>query len=857
MKRQYIVILAIGLLASCQVLEETGTGVLSPGPVAFTASNGDLAETKTLLQADNTISWLPQDEISVFYGDRKHTRFVADGKETAQTMVFKGEWDGYDYKEGDAFWAVYPYREDNAFDGENLTVTLPSEQTALAGSFADDLFVSVARTTDFSLKFYNVCGGIKFCVTEPGVKTVQLEGNGNEPLAGTVQVGLDGSGIPVITKVQNGFETVTLTLPDGALFEVGKWYYMAVLPASLEKGYRITLTKEDGTSSIKKYNKPISVKRAIFGVLENLDSGLSYEIRVPENEIWYTTTNGQILPTDRFYGGVISNTYEQGKGRLVYGHPLTELAYGGFDNNDLLETVMLPESIQVIGTAVFCQCPSLKTIDMPGVKTIEAFAFDSSGLSGTLELPETLEFIGAFSFFRCQSIDKLIIPENVNWIGEGAFLEAGFKTAVIRPLTPPDMEEDWYSLNVRGVLWQNRTIIYVPETSLEAYQTAFGWSRCVGFIATEGKTPDECFYASTDYSRDGEVILLQAATEGKGINLIMMGDGYTDRDLEPGGKYEQRVRLEIEDFFKLEPFKTFRNRFNVYMINCVSKNDVFFTPFGADRLFTYDLSFNSFMERLDVCERYAKKVEMGETEPIYATVLLNRDYDVEAAFCNIIWGPPRYMAFAFSSNRRNAGDADVFSHEMGGHGFARLADEYMGAGLYFPEESRADWDYFVEQYGWGVNIDWHSNPAEVRWRRFLTDSRYSEEGLGVFEGGAVFEFGIYRCSEESVMNGTGPRGSGPSGYSSWFNAPSREAIYKHIMKLSEGPDWIYDYETFVAADAAGREQAAAKYKEWKVAYEDFWSKQDTYNTVGASRGRYARPETPPHRPPVLRFVQDR
>ena len=42
-----------------------------------------------------------------------------------------------------------------------------------------------------------------------------------------------------------------------------------------------------------------------------------------------------------------------------------------------------------------------------------------------------------------------------------------------------------------------------------------------------------------------------------------------------------------------------------------------------------------------------------------------------------------------------------------------------------------------------------------------------------------------------------------------FNAPSREAIYKNVMKLSEGPDWVYDYETFVAFDENGRNEFAA------------------------------------------------
>ena len=41
-----------------------------------------------------------------------------------------------------------------------------------------------------------------------------------------------------------------------------------------------------------------------------------------------------------------------------------------------------------------------------------------------------------------------------------------------------------------------------------------------------------------------------------------------------------------------------------------------------------------------------------------------------------------------------------------------------------------------------------------------------------------------------------------------FNAPSRSAIYRHVMMLTEGVDWKYDYEKFVEFDAAGRAQAA-------------------------------------------------
>lgn len=36
----------------------------------------------------------------------------------------------------------------------------------------------------------------------------------------------------------------------------------------------------------------------------------------------------------------------------------------------------------------------------------------------------------------------------------------------------------------------------------------------------------------------------------------------------------------------------------------------------------------------------------------------------------------------------------------------------------------------------------------------------------------------------------------------YFNAPSRAQIYTRIMKLSEGQDWQFDYESFVKWDQA-------------------------------------------------------
>lgn len=58
------------------------------------------------------------------------------------------------------------------------------------------------------------------------------------------------------------------------------------------------------------------------------------------------------------------------------------------------------------------------------------------------------------------------------------------------------------------------------------------WSSRAPFILPQKEGYGLTFtaYASTDYSEDGKIVKLQQATEGKGVNIVLLGDGFTDRD---------------------------------------------------------------------------------------------------------------------------------------------------------------------------------------------------------------------------------------------------------------------------------------------------------------------------------------
>lgn len=96
--------------------------------------------------------------------------------------------------------------------------------------------------------------------------------------------------------------------------------------------------------------------------------------------------------------------------------------------------------------------------------------------------------------------------------------------------------------------------------------------------------------------------------------------------------------------------------------------------------------------------------------------------------------------------------------------------------------------------GWYANLS--VDPENVPWNKFMTDERYTNEDIGIYEGGMYCAFGIYRSSNTSIMRTTIDEVI--------FNVPSREAIYKRMMRQAYGDSWQYDYEKFVEYDAINR-----------------------------------------------------
>jgi hypothetical protein len=201
-------------------------------------------------------------------------------------------------------------------------------------------------------------------------------------------------------------------------------------------------------------------------------------------------------------------------------------------------------------------------------------------------------------------------------------------------------------------------------------------------------------------------------------------------------------------------------------------------------------------------EKYAKKVpclQDGISNNTHILVILN-DKSYLRAYCAWTkYGSISCTNLLKDDHLPNISISNTFDrtirHEILGHGFGRLGDEYVEESASdidspyegrFPESSKQDiWN--MQKEGSFLNVDVTNDPKQIVWKDFLTNKDYSIEDIGIYEGALYYKMGAYRSTYNSIMRHN-------FGY---FNAPSRWAIYKRIMEIS-GEE--YSFESFLEYD---------------------------------------------------------
>lgn len=229
-------------------------------------------ETKTsLVESNNSVNWSDGDAISIFSSAAPETNAKFESSEiSGNNAKFSGS-----IKEGDTYYAIYPYSSSYTLNDNIFTGTLQSTQTATKGSFADKCNPAFACSTEKNLSFSNLCGLLKvnIPVLSSAVTKITLTGNNNEVLSGNFTINVDAE-TPALVMGADGSKEINL---EGE-FRAGSNYYFVVPPVTLTKGYKFTFHYGGKTSE----HNVIEQTSILAGKVNGTGS---LQIEKPENDL--------------------------------------------------------------------------------------------------------------------------------------------------------------------------------------------------------------------------------------------------------------------------------------------------------------------------------------------------------------------------------------------------------------------------------------------------------------------------------------------------------------------------------------------------------------------------------------------
>ena len=253
------------------------------GKVEFTAVFGEAPVVKSELSGESVL-WKAGDEISILW----------DGGNTTAQADAAGAQANFSASVDDAseYFAVYPSKASVSLSKGALTVGIPAEQN---GAF-EDVNIAIAKTTERSLVFKNLCALGKITLSRNDIAKIEFKGGEGQNLAGDVTLSLDGEGVPSVISTASAAESIVLTPASGDAFAAGS-YYFAAIPGTLEK-VEFTLTTVSGNTILGKASaNPAELLRSKalnFGTLDAEGAAttmtLTFDFQGDALEGWPTTT---------------------------------------------------------------------------------------------------------------------------------------------------------------------------------------------------------------------------------------------------------------------------------------------------------------------------------------------------------------------------------------------------------------------------------------------------------------------------------------------------------------------------------------------------------------------------------------
>ncbi len=235
--------ICIAALASCQKEAGIESGDMGFDLEPMTLTTG--SQTKTTISGSD-ILWTENDAVKVFDDKGGANTFtaseIAGANATFTGSVTAGT---------TGFIAVYPAENEASVSGNTVTVTIPEDQTSMAGSFAEEHNISIARgaktpgNADVTgVTFKNVCSWLKFTIPAYIGDAKSVTVSSNSVMAGKLTVDYSAEE-PSYAAAEDGARSISMT----GTYEAGSTFWFVLAPVTLD-GITVKVETAKGTYSM-------------------------------------------------------------------------------------------------------------------------------------------------------------------------------------------------------------------------------------------------------------------------------------------------------------------------------------------------------------------------------------------------------------------------------------------------------------------------------------------------------------------------------------------------------------------------------------------------------------------------------
>lgn len=531
------------------------------------------------------------------------------------------------------------------------------------------------------------------------------------------------------------------------------------------------------------------------------------------------------------------------RGPLIFPSTLKGIGDNAFSYNMFSGELKLPSSLQELGSGAFACCSRIiGTLEIPeNITAIKEQAFLGCSSIEKLVLPSTMDVIQSGAFYDCYGLGSIVCNAvNPPYVESSAFGGVSKSNVVVEvpeaSLASYRTASGWSdfkkivahhelicspdSVVALNASLQKKLVIYAEsDWEVEECPSWCHLDKTSGSKKTEitltidalakGQEPREddivfvlkdkgyttscgVSQCSYDYDED-EVITLQKATRGNGVNLVFLGDGYNNKDIA-NGTYLKDMKQQMEYFFGVEPYTTYRDYFNVYTAIALSQESGVGTVNTlCDNKFETTFTGGASLQcNTNDVFKYALRMPTVDSGNLNQTLIVLTPNTTDYGGVTSMWADGSAIAITPKSSDYYPYDSrGIVQHEAGGHGFGKLGDEYIYHNAFIsscqcfccPHEAEFN---AAKANGWYENLSLTGKMHEVPWSHLIFNDKYSAV-VDIYEGGFMHSRGVFRSELNSCMNNNIP----------YFSTISREAIVKRIKQYAGE---TYSFDEFVKND---------------------------------------------------------